>query len=230
MKTPDFARLGPPPFERKDLLFLFEHFPVPGVNAEAAVRMVHERPSTLDSVLDSRYLFEAIRDHNVSWLEVSPRLFFSVLLRRALGGRRRRAEERRTLHYVAHLLELFTRADRLYRVQPGEPQTYEYVVDLVQEAAQAGPERAFAVQSHIGNYALFLAGMCRPWIEHRHRYGRRPVDVQYYCRMGRGYYFMASRHRMAEQLGLREVFGELAGRFDYYRDGLERMAAEYLPH
>jgi hypothetical protein len=229
MNPPDFARLGPPPFEQRDLLFLFEHFPVPGVDAQQAVQLVHERPSTLDSVLESRYLFDAMQDQSVTWLEVSPRLFFSVMLRHALPGRRE-AGERRALHYLANLLSLFTRADRVYRVQPGEDQAFHYMVDLVQEAAQSGPERAFAVHSHIGNHALFLTGMFRAWIEHRHRYGRRPVDVQYYCKLGRSYYSMASRHRLAEQLGLREVFGELAGRFGYYRAGLERMAAEHLPH
>jgi len=117
------------------------------------------------------------------------------------------------------------RSERVCRVQADEEQSYHYLVDLVQEAAQAGPERGFYVQSHIGNYALWLAGVCRPWIDYRHRYKRRPVDVNYYCRMGRSYYATASRHRIAEQLGLRPVFQDLAQRFDYYRGGLEKMAA-----
>lgn len=224
MQMPDFARLGPPAFEEQDLRFLFGHFPVPGVNLDEAVRLAIERPTTLESLLESDYVHAAIQDQQVLWLEVSPKLFFNVLLRRSLPGARN-ATTRRTIHYLANLLGLFTRTDRLYRVQEDEEQTFQYLVDLVQEAANAGPERGFMVHSHIGNYALFLAGICRPWIDYRHQYKRRPVNIEYYCRMGRGYYFTASRHRMADQLGLRPVFQDLAQRFDYYRAGMEKMAA-----
>ena len=226
MQMPDFARLGPPAFEEKDLRFLFEHFPVPGVDLEQAVRLALERPTTLESLLESDYVHAAIRDRQLRWLEISPKLYFNVLLRRSLPDARN-ADTRRSVHYLSNLLGLFVRSERVCRVQGDEEQSYHYLVDLVQEAAQAGPERGFYVQSHIGNYALWLAGICRPWIDHRYRYKRRPVDLDYYCRMGRGYYATASRHRMAEQLGLRTVFQDLARRFDYYRGGLEKMAAHW---
>lgn len=229
MQAPDFAQLGPPPFAAQDLKFLFEHFPVAGIDSERAVQLVHERPTTLESLLESQYVFDALRDQSTLWLEVSPRLFFDVLLRRALRGRRC-ALERHTIHYLANLLGLFARTERLYRVQPEETQRFEYLVDLVREAAQSDAERGFVVHSHIGNYALFLAGLCRDWIDARHRYKRRPVNLEYYCRLGQSYYFTASRHRMAQRFGLNEVFAELAARFHYYRDGLERMNAELLPH
>ncbi|MEW6167709.1 MAG: hypothetical protein AB1651_08420 [Pseudomonadota bacterium] len=229
MQAPDFARVGVPPFDEKDLKFLFAHFPVAGIDPERAVQLVHERPTTLESLLESEYVFAALQDQSTMWLEVSPRLFFDVLLRRALPGKRH-AQERQTIHYLANLLGLFTRTERLYSVQPDEEQRFQYLVDLVQEAAQAGSERGFVVHTHIGNYALFLAGLCRDWIDARHRYKRRPVDLQYYCRMGQSYYFTASRHRLADQLGLRDVFRDLAARFHYYRDGLERMNADFRRH
>lgn len=229
MHAPDFAQLGPPSLENRDLLFLFEHFPVPGVDAVAAAQRVHEQPNTLESLLESRYVFDAIQDRRTLWLEVSPKLFFNVLLRRCLPGKRR-AEERRTLHYLANLLGLFAKSERLYQVQPGEEKSFQYLVDLVQEAAQSGPERNFVVQCQIGNFALFQSGWCADWIEHRHQYGRRPVDVQYYCKLGRSYYFTAAQNFRAAQLGLKPVFGELARRFDYYREGLQRMRAELTAH
>ncbi|SFF53696.1 hypothetical protein SAMN04488120_107108 [Fontimonas thermophila] len=229
MQAPDFAQLGYPPFDARDLKFLFEHFPVAGIDPDQAVQAVHERPTTLESLLESDYVFAALRDQTTLWLEVSPRLFFDVLLRRALPGRRQ-ALERQTIHYLANLLALFTRTERLYRVQPDEERRFFYLVDLVQEAARADAERGFVVYSHIGNYALFLAGLCRDWIDERHRYKHRPVTLEYYCKMGQSYYFTASQHRMADRLGLREVFRELASRFHYYRDGLERMNTEFIRH
>jgi hypothetical protein len=227
MQTPDFARLEPPRLEQRDLLFLFEHFPVEGVDAVEAARRVMEQPNTLESLLESRYVGDAILDRRVVWLEVSPRLFFNVLLRRTLHGRRD-AEERNAIHYLANLLGLFVHTERLYRVQAGDSQGHEYLVDLVAEAAQAQGERAFLVQSHIGNYALFLSGICAAWIEHRHRYRRRPLTLDYYTRLGRAHYAAASDHWLARRFNVNRVFGQLAQRFDYYRGGLERIAAEYL--
>jgi len=161
------------------------------------------------------------------WLEVSPKLFFNVLLRRCLPGKRH-SMERQAIQYLANLLGLFTRADRLVRVQNDEEKTFAYLVDLVREAAESGPDRGFVVHSHIGNYAMVLAGLFAPWIEHRHRFHGRPVSLEYYCRMGSSYYFTASRHRLADQFGVRGVFRELADRFEYYRGGLERLSEKVL--
>lgn len=229
MQAPDFAQWAAPGFTRQDLVFLFEHFPVKGVDAVAAAQRVIEQPSTLDSVLEADYVFDAIQDRQQLWLEVSPKLFFNILLRRCLPGRRN-ASEREAIHYLANLLGLFTDAERLYRVSRDDEANYQYLVDLVAAAAQSSPERGFLVQSHIGNFALFTAGIRAEWVEHRHRYKRRPVTVEYYCKMGQSYYFTASRHPLASAFGVQQVFRELSARFGYYREGLAKMAQEYLPH
>jgi hypothetical protein len=227
MKRPDFAQHAVPALDSRDLLFLFEHFPVPGVDAVEAARRVHEHWNTLDSLLESDYVYDAISDRSVMWLEVSPKLFFNVMLRRMLPGKRQ-TSERNAIQYLANLLGLFTRTERMYRVQGDEQKTFQYLVDLVAEAAQSGPERGFVVHSHIGNYALMTSGLFAPWIEHRHRYHHRPVNIEYYCNMGSSYYFTASRHHLADEFGLRTVFRELADRFEYYRGGLERLGERYL--
>jgi hypothetical protein len=227
MRTPDIAGLSAPQLAERDLLFLFEHFPQPGVDAVEAVRRAHEMPSTLESLLESDYVHRAILDRRVVWLDVSPRLFFNVVLRRALRSRRTPGE-RRAIHYLANVLTLFLRTDRVCRVQPGDERSYQYIADLVSEAASAGPERQFLVHCHIGNYALFLSGLQARWIEHRHRYRRRPVSPDYYRQAGRSYYASAAQNWRAVRFGLRDPLHQLAQRFDYFRDGLERIAAEHL--
>ncbi len=141
---------------------------------------------------------------------------------------RREPQERRTIQYLANLLGLFVSAERLHRVQSGEEADYEYLVDLVQAASGADRERRFLVVSHIGNYALYLSGLCAPWIAHRHRYFNRPLKLDYYCNMSRSHFASAAKHDLADVFGLRPVFAQLATRFDYYRDGLERMAVAHL--
>lgn len=227
MRTPDIAGLDAPPLADRDLVFLFEHFPQPGVDAFEAVQRVHRMPSTLESLLESDYVHRAMLDRRAAWLDVSPRLLFNVLLRHALP-RPRAPGERRVLHYLANVLALFVRSERVYRVEPGDERSYEYIVDLVGEAARSGPERQFLVHCHIGNYALFLSGLYARWIEERHRYRRRPVSLDYYRQAGRSFYATAARDSRAARFGLREVLQQLAARFDYYRGGLNRIAVENL--
>jgi len=227
MRTPDIADFNEPALAERDLLFLFEHFPQPGVDAIEAVRRVHQMPSTLESLLESDYVHGAIRDRSVAWLDVSPQLFFNVLLRHALP-RPRMPEDRRAIHYLANMLALFVHAERVHRVEPSDERTYDYIVDLVTEAASAGPERQFLVHCHIGNYALFLSGLYARAIEHRHRYRRRPVSLDYYRHTGRAFYATAAQNWRATRFGLRDALTQLSRRFDYYRGGLQRIAAENL--
>lgn len=226
MQTPDFAQLGHPPLPARDLNFLFEHFPGK-IDVARAITEVGQFFNTLDSMLDADYVYEALRDAETFDLPVSPQLWFEVMLRHELPGRRTR-QEQQALHYVAHLLALFSRAERLRRVQDGEDSSYDYLVDLVAEEQAADASRRFVVQAHIANYSLFLGGVCAEWIEHRHRYKRRPVTVGYYRDMGASRFHMASRHPLADEFGLTTTYRELAQRFDYYRGGLEKMAAEHL--
>lgn len=229
MHPPDFATADTAPLAERDLLFLFEHFPQPGVDAIEAVRRVHEMPSTLESLLDSDYVHRAMLDQGVAWLDVSLRLFFNVMLRHALPrARSRTADQRRAINYIASMLALFVDARRVVRVAPGEDRTYEHLVDLFTEAAGAGPDRQFLVHCHIGNYALFVSGLHARAIEHRHRYRRRPVTLDYYRQAGQSSYAAAAQNWRASRYGLRGVLGQLARNFEYYRSGLDRLAVERL--
>lgn len=227
MQSPDFAQIGPPALEQKDLLFLFENFPVPGVDATAAARQVIEQPSTLESLLESGYVYRAMCGGDRAWLDVSPKLYFNVMLRRALRGRRSR-DERRTIHYLANLLALFVRTERLYSVAEDDGARYEYLADLMAAAAAAQGLRRFLVNAHIGNFGLFLAGLCAEWIEHRRRYRHRPLSLAYYCDMARAHYARVANDPLSRDYDLKEVFTQLAGRFDYYRNGLAEIGARRL--
>lgn len=228
MQSPDFALAGPMAFSHKDLLFLFEHFPVQGIDPVEAVRRVHEQPIMLESILESAYLHDALMNGQAQCLDVSPQLFFDVMLRRAMPGRRDQ-RERQVIHYLANLLGLFARTERVYRLQTHDDARFEYLADLVQEAAIAEPDRRFLVDAHIGNYALYLSGVCAPWVHHRREFKRRPVSLEYYRRMGRSHYATAAGSPQASTFGLREVFRHLAERFEYFRNGLQKLTEDVFP-
>lgn len=228
MQSPDFAAVGIQHFQHKDLLFLFEHFPVAGIDPVEAVRRVHEQPQMLESILESRFVHDALMDQRAQWLDVSPQLFFDVMLRRAMPGPRDRIE-RQTIHYLANLLGLFSSTERVYRLHQDDAGRYEYLADLVQEGQSAGPERQFLVNAHIGNFALYTSSICAPWVEYRRDYRRRPVSLEFYKRMGRSHYASAAGSTQAQEFGLRDIFRHLANRFEHFRLGLRKLADEVFP-
>jgi hypothetical protein len=227
MHKPDFAKTESTALAQRDLRFLIDHFPRPGRDLAEIARLLNEMPTTLESMLESDFVYECIMQRRDGWVEISPFLLFNVLLRRVMEGRRTPLD-RRVINYLANLLSLFVHADRVHRVQALDAQTFEYLVDLVEEASRSGDVRRFMVHAHIGNFSLYLAGLRARWVEHRHRYKRRPVTVDYYRQMGSSYYHTASRHPLAGEFGLREVFGQLAQRFEEYQGALDRLSTQYL--
>jgi hypothetical protein len=211
-----------------DLRFLVENFPEPAASYEDIARIFASLPTTLESALDAEYVYRKIFENRRELIEISPFLLFNVLLRRCIGGARTQTE-RAVVNYMANLLSLFVRTERVYRPEAGDRQSYEYFVDLAAEAARADERRRFLLQAHIGNYALYLTGIFRDSLEHRRRYKRRPVDVRYYADMGRVYRDAAST-RLARVYKLDDVFLRLALQFDHYRERLNVLAREYLFH
>lgn len=228
MTRPDFACTELGRLANPDLKFLIENMPQPAQSYKEIAAVVHRLPTTVESMLTSDYVLQALLDRRQSILDISPFLLFSVLLRRSLG-RYRSSLDRQVINYIANLLALFISTDRIYRVHAQDPASYEYLVDLIQDAQEADPSRRFTVHAHIGNYALYLTGVFPHWIEHRHRYHRKLVNSQYYVDFGRSYFDSAGKHPLAREFGLRDVFLRLALMFDDYKRGLNHMVSHYMP-
>lgn len=224
---PDIVNRGLERLTHGDLRFLVENFPGPAASYEDVSRILSTLPSTLESMLDAEHVYRSIFENRRELLEISPFLVFNVLLRRSTGGARTPVE-RAVVNYLANLLSLFVRTDRVYRPGAGDTRSYEYFVDLAQEAARADEARSFVLHAHIGNYALYLTGIFGEALEYRRRYKRRPVDARYYADMGRTGYRDAAANRLARVYRLEDVFLRLAIQFDYYRDRLNVLAREYL--
>jgi hypothetical protein len=227
MTRPDFAYADLQPLADRDLRFLIDNFPQPGRSYEEIAQVIHRLPTTLDSMLDSDFVFSKIIDQRTLLLDISPFLLFNVLLRRAVG-RARNSTDRKVINYIANLLALFVEADRVHRIQRNDADTYEYIVDMIAAAARSDARRQFLVYSHIGNYTLWLTGLFPHWIEHRRRYKRRPVDVSFFTNSGRAYFERASSHPLAREFNLSDVFLRLAMLFDEYKGALNFMAREHL--
>lgn len=182
-------------------------------------------PELMDQLLDNRALiYEVI--NRFSFAQISPYLFFYLLVRRVLldSG----IDDRSVSSYLSCLLAEFAYEERMFKISKEEDKKYYYIVDLLEVLGQADSEITFLINSHIGNYTLFLAGIFPEHIDYKHNYGKTTVDLDYYEDMGSICYYKASEHRLARVYHLDNVYMSLAQRFKEFRKALNALACRYL--
>jgi hypothetical protein len=173
-----------------------------------------------DALLDEPALLErllAVR----SLLVPSDHLFFYVVVRHAL--RHAGVENRDVADYLASLLIAFGQRDRAWRIDWNDDQRHRYLVDIVQDAEQSSGDRRFKVFAHLGNHALWLAGVFPDYIAAR-RVRKGGPDLSYYDALGSRGYGAASDHALADAYGLEEVFHVAAERFPEVRAALNEVS------
>jgi hypothetical protein len=180
-----------------------------------------------DPLLDAPGLFDrllAVR----SMLVPSEPLFFYVLVRHALL--RARCDDRELADYIAALLLEFGRRDRAWRVDWNDDQRHRYLIDILADLEATDSERRFKVLAHLGNYALWLAGLYPDYIAARQVRSGGP-DLSYYEQLGARGFGQASDHALADQYGLDGVFRTAAERFPQLRQALNQVSDRVLfPH
>src|SRR5438034_581968 len=112
---------------------------------------------TRDSILDHPRLVDAILNH-CGRLRISSQFYFYVLARHVLqqGG----IGDRKLCDYVASLLETFSRASRLQICDETHHLAEQYISDMLIALNRATLEQALLLRAHIGNYSLFISGIC----------------------------------------------------------------------
>ena len=173
-----------------------------------------ERPELLERLLAVRTM-----------LVPSEALFFYVVLRHAL--QRSGVDDRELADYLGSLMLEFGRRDRAWRVDWNDDARHAYLVDILADLEATSGERRFKVMAHLGNYALWLAGIFPDYIAARRLRSGGP-DVSYYDALGRRGFGMASDHELADQYGLEDVFRSAAERFSEIRTALNGVSERYL--
>ncbi len=146
------------------------------------------------------------------------REFFRESVDEAIERQRLEAEDH-TVHYVVNMLTLFTRAEELYGSGPERrlPPLAAMLAEAVEAPSTRDSDRAL---QRLGDVALFMAGFFPDYL------ARRPVDVDYYIRMGGSAYgTLADRSRTTSHAsGLTDIFAELADKFAAFVEVLGHIA------
>jgi len=174
----------------------------------------------IDAVLDDPRLPRLLRD---AWLgaRASFGLFAYVTVRDAL--RRMGEGDRGLADYVAAILVHFCRGEAVHRISHADDEVYTTLVELLDDVDDPDGRRSLLVRTHLGNYALWLAGLFPDHIEHR-RWRRGGPDLDYYDTLGRRGFELAATHRLAEQHGLAPLYAAVAERFALLRLALNTVS------
>ena len=187
-------------------------------------RLATEGP---DPLLDAPDLLERLLTVR-TMLVPSEALFFYVLTRHALRGAG--IDDRDLSDYLAAMLLEFGQRDRAWRIDWNDDQSHRYLVDILADLEASAGDRRFRVMAHLGNHALWLAGLFPDYIAARHLRKGGP-DVTYYDALGRRGFGMASDHELAGEYGLVAVFRTVAERFPSVRGALNGVSDRLLfPH
>lgn len=121
--------------------------------------------------------------------------------------------------YVAHLLCEFSQSDKLYKVrdEAGRP-----VDELARMILAADPVNGSApsfdaerlIRKHIGDYALFVAGMYPEAVEPWRRHRRGNPSLEELVRAGKESYYIVSQFNLFEYEKEAPLFGRLSDWFE----------------
>lgn len=182
-------------------------------------RLVAEGP---DALLDEPGLVERLLALPTLMVPSQPLLFYA-LVRHALL--RSGIDDRDLADYLASMLSTFGQRDRAWRIDWNDDHQHHYLIDIVSDLEATQGNRQFKVMAHLGNYALWVAGVFPDYITARQRRKGGP-DVSYYESWGQRGYRLAARHELADRLGLDRVFDVAADRFSAVRSAFNELSAQ----
>lgn len=151
----------------------------------------------------------------------SPSLLFYVLVRQALL--QREVADREIADYIAALLREFATGGRAWRASTHDDADHRYLVDIVADLSASTGERSFKVAVHLGNYALWLAGLYPDRVEAQ-RIRRGGPGLTYYDDLGSRGFAEASDHRLADRTGLAPVLRIASERYPDLRRAVNQVS------
>jgi hypothetical protein len=174
----------------------------------------------IDALLDHPALGDAlISDPHGAFASLP--LMTYVLVRRSL--RAAGEHDRYIADFVSGIVFQFGLRDRARRIREHDDVEYDTLASLLADADSADAQRAFLTRAHLGNLALWTAGLFPDRIEamYHRRGGPR---LEYYDEMGSRGYLLASRHRLANEHGVVEFFETVSERFPRLRVALNHLS------
>jgi hypothetical protein len=149
--------------------------------------------------------------------------FFHQAVRSSYEGRLGLAPE--ITSYVSHMLCDFTDTESLFRLRDLKGRPIEKLDEMVHASDPIyGTARSFiaerSIRKYIGDYALFLAGMCPEAIESEPNSGSPKPTLAELIRIGKESYYIVSQFDVFEYEKEAPLYGQLSNSFEHCILGL----------
>jgi hypothetical protein len=130
--------------------------------------------------------------------------------------------------YVSHLLAEFCEADQLFGIHDGSDRPLADVGEMLVESDPVyGPAPSFdrerQVRKHIGDYALFFAGMFPESINHFRLRRQRLENFVEWIKAGKESYYIVSKFEHFEYAKVAPLFASLSKNFERCVYGLNMV-------
>jgi hypothetical protein len=132
------------------------------------------------------------------------------------------------VNYVAHLLTEFCEVEQLFKIHNATGRPLQDVGEMLLESDPVyGPAPSFdrerQVRKHIGDYALFFAGMFPESINHFRLRKQRVENFIDWIRAGKESYYIVSKFEHFEYKNVAPLFANLSSNFEQCVYGLNRV-------
>jgi hypothetical protein len=136
--------------------------------------------------------------------------------------------------YVAHLLCEFSEADNLYQVRDETGHPIDGLTEMISASDPVnGSAPSFdaerALRKHIGDYALFVAGMYPEAMASDRRHRHRQPSLSELIQAGKESYYIVSQFNLFEYEQEAPLFARLSDRFERCILGLTLVREELGP-
>ena len=133
--------------------------------------------------------------------------------------------------YVAHLLSEFCDAEQLFKIRSAVGKPLSDVGEMLLESDPVyGPAPSFdrerQVRKHIGDYALFFAGMFPESINHYRLRRQRLENFVDWMKAGKESYYIVSKFEYFEYAKVAPLFAQLSDKFEDCVYGLNLVKTE----
>ena len=180
-------------------------------------------PESLDQALDHEALVEAVLT-STDQLSISQQFYFYVLTRHIFM--QNGLTDRMVADYVASLLWHFSSTPNMFQPQTAAERSFQYLSDILLALQKADASEAFMLRVHMGNYALFMAGIFHESVERRRQRGG--PDCSFYEGIGSASFAEVARHGAARRLSLNPIYEQLASEFRGVRKALNQFADQLI--
>ena len=206
-------------FTKQDVDFIVETLCGSQSQRDSVMHLLAD-PDTCDQILDQQKLFDTVVRKR-GCVRISSRLYFYLLVRHVMldAG----ISDSDTADYVAEMLTVFSRTQRMHHPLNSDKQSLHYLVDIMTAMEAMDEQGKFVLRTHMANFSLFLSGVFPQYVTSRCKRKAAP-PLAYYENIGRSSYRCAGHHRLAEKYELSDIFYTLADTFNVTRVALNDMA------